>query len=171
MGSRVSSESAGPAKLPLLGTSWYRRGVGYWLRRVRLVVFQLVFGGLFALLSVAIWQGIESGLPTGWHRAVDVVMGVLGLIGFVRGWIWGRRTIRTKLADPPTPEQAWIRHRQARRGRGSANPDFGRRGGALLFFTPFLPPCVAWWIGMTCAVQFIRELPSEVGARKALNQP
>ncbi|WP_438291362.1 hypothetical protein [Streptomyces sp. HUAS TT7] len=144
--------------------------MGYWLRRVRLAVFQLVFGGLFLLLSVAVWQGIESGLPTGWHRAVDVAMGAVSLAFLVRGWIWGRRTIRSRLAEPPTPEQAWIRHRQARTGRGSANPDVGKRGGPLLFFAPFFPPCVAWWIGMTCATQFVRELPSEAGARKALNQ-
>lgn len=170
MASRVSSESAGPAKLPLLGTSWYRRGVGYWLRRIRQGVVLLGFGALFGWLSVAIWQDIESGLPTGWHRAADVTMGVLSLVGFVRGWFWGRRTIRAKLADPPTPEQAWIRHRQARRGRGSANPDFGKRGGALLFFAPFFPPCVAWWIGSTFGTLLVRELPSEAGARKALNR-
>ncbi|MFD9629545.1 YfgM family protein [Streptomyces violascens] len=86
------------------------------------------------------------------------------------GWIWGRRTVRAKLAAPPTPEQTWIGYRQARTGRGSGNPTVGRRGGPLLFFAPFLPPCVAWWMGMTCATQFVREIPAEAGARKALKQ-
>ncbi|MFD9823529.1 hypothetical protein [Streptomyces violascens] len=170
MASRASSDSAAPAKLPLLGTSWYRRGVGYWLRRIWLALYQLVFGGLFVLLSVAVWQGIESGLPAGWHRAVDVAMGGVSLAFLVRGWIWGRRTVRAKLAAPPTPEQTWIGYRQARTGRGSGNPTVGRRGGPLLFFAPFLPPCVAWWMGMTCATQFVREIPAEAGARKALKQ-
>ncbi|MEU9099366.1 hypothetical protein [Streptomyces sp. NPDC048361] len=171
MASRASSDSAAPAKIPLLGTSWYRRGVGYWFRRVAAVGLQIVLASLFGLIPVAMWRGVESGLPTGWHRAVNIAMGVLGLVFLVRGWITGQRIVRAKLADPPTPERAWVLRRQRRSGRGSANPDFGRRGGRLLFFAPLFPPCVAWWIGMLCGVSWVRELPSEVGARNALNRP
>ncbi|MER0448647.1 hypothetical protein ABR738_29510 [Streptomyces sp. Edi4] len=170
MASRASSDSVAPAKLPLLGTSWYRRGAGYWLRRTRSVLVQFAFSALFGLFSVAVWQHIESGLPPGLHAGADMAMGALSLGFLVRGWIWGRRTIRAKLAAPPTPEQAWQLHRLARAGRGSADPDFGRRGGPLLFFAPFVPPCVAWWVGATCATQFVRETPAEAGARKALSR-
>ncbi len=171
MASRASSGGAAPAKLPHLGTSWYRRGVGYWLRRAVSALVQLGFAALFGLVSVGVWRLVESLLPPGWHAGADMMMGALSLGFLVRGWVWGRRTIRAKPAAPPTPEQAWQRHRLARAGRGGADPDFGRRGGPLLFFAPLLVPCVAWWIGVTCATQFIRELPSEAGARKALTRP
>uniref|UniRef100_A0AAU2V1S8 Uncharacterized protein n=1 Tax=Streptomyces sp. NBC_00003 TaxID=2903608 RepID=A0AAU2V1S8_9ACTN len=63
--------------------------------------------------------------------------------------------------DPAPPGTARARQR---------GPDFGRRGGPLLFLAPFFPPCVAWWIGSTCGTLLVRELPSEAGARKALRQ-
>ncbi|MBC7724909.1 MAG: hypothetical protein H7146_09205, partial [Burkholderiaceae bacterium] len=64
-------------KLRLLGTSWYRRGVGYWVRRASLTVEYLLLLGLVGLFARSVIDAAATGM-TGTGRLV-----VLALIGTV----------------------------------------------------------------------------------------
>ncbi|MBC7724910.1 MAG: hypothetical protein H7146_09210 [Burkholderiaceae bacterium] len=70
-----STHPVGPPvpKLPLLGTTWYRRGVGYWLRRAGVVLFVLLILAIFGLYVGAVFDAIATSL----HGAARVVL--LGL--------------------------------------------------------------------------------------------
>ena len=60
-------------KIPLLGTTWYRRGVGYWLRRAGVVLIVLLIVAIFGLYVGAVFDAIATSL----HGAARVVL--LGL--------------------------------------------------------------------------------------------
>ncbi|MEU5438598.1 hypothetical protein AB0G73_35390 [Streptomyces sp. NPDC020719] len=161
MGSRVSSELV---KLPMVGTTWYRRGAGYWLRRISTGCFLLALSALVMFLAVALFQGVIQAFPESWHTAGYVVEAAASVAAAVWGWVFGRRQVKAKLADPPTPDQAWTTQRRAKiQGAGAVG---GR--GLVLLMAPVMPAVIAWWIGAVCAGMFVRELPSEVGARRAM---
>ncbi|MFF1481806.1 hypothetical protein ACFVYD_30380 [Streptomyces sp. NPDC058301] len=153
-----------PAKLPVVGTTWYRRGPRYWLRRAGVGFVGLLTAVLVCAAACALFDGLVSGLPDGWRKAGYVVEGAAGVAGLAWGWVRGRRQIRERLANPPTPEQSWARQREARRGAASGVSS----RGLMLLMLPLLPAVMAWWLGAMCAATFVWELPSEVGARRAL---
>ncbi|MGW8377694.1 hypothetical protein [Streptomyces sp. ODS28] len=65
----------------MLGTSWYRRGTSYWLRRAWVVVFLLAMTCLVGAMTVGIAMGaIGSGLPA-W-----AVVPVVVLLGAASSW-------------------------------------------------------------------------------------
>lgn len=164
MASRASSERMTPARLPVVGTTWYRRGPRYWLRRVGSGCASLLTAVFVCAVAWALFAGLVSGLPDGWREVVYAVEGVAAVIGLGLGWARGRRQIRERLADPPTPEQSRARLRQARRGAASGVSS----RGAMVLMLPLLPAVMAWWLGTMGAATFVRELPSEVGARRVL---
>ncbi|GAM45816.1 hypothetical protein NSK11_contig00024-0006 [Nocardia seriolae] len=76
-------------KVPLLGRSWYVRGVGYWLRRVRfLFVFLLV--GVFPVWISAIVVSMIVENTRSWGRIVLLTLIALGF-----GWslVMGFRSV------------------------------------------------------------------------------
>ncbi|MFD9796077.1 hypothetical protein ACFWXK_34560 [Streptomyces sp. NPDC059070] len=147
-----------------MGTTWYRRGPRYWLRRAGSGCASLLVAALVCAAAWALFGGLVSGLPDGARRALYAVEGAAAVAGLGWGWVRGRRQIRERLADPPTPEQSWARRGQARRGAASGVSS----RGLMVLMLPLLPAVMAWWLGTMCAATFVRELPSEVGARRAL---
>ncbi|MFI9719405.1 hypothetical protein ACIHFE_07070 [Streptomyces sp. NPDC052396] len=167
MASRASSDPSAPAELPGLGTSWHRRGLGYWVRRVagpagKLLVYLAVGGFAFGVYRLAV-----ASLPSWARTACLVLLSAACLTGLALGWRSARKVLRERLLDPPTPEQTWEEHRSGRR-RGVSAALSGRF--AALLALPLLPALAAYGVGMVCANAFVRELPAEAGARRALGQ-
>ena len=132
-----STHPAGPPvpKLRLLGTSWYGRGVGYWLRRVSLTVEYLLLLGLVGLFARSVTDAAATGM-TGTGRLV-----VLALIGTVilgsyvppvRASLRRRHERRHRLT-PLTPEQRREqRRRQRRSGRLGIGTGVSAHGGSTV---------------------------------------
>jgi hypothetical protein len=74
MSSAQSYRYIEPVKL--LGTSWYRRGVGYWVRRAALaLVYLLVAAGSGAMSGLIVWAiWIQPGLPLAGKVVIAVVI-------------------------------------------------------------------------------------------------
>lgn len=56
-----STAAAGPP-IPILGTSWYRRGASYWARRAAVSLVMLLILALFAVAVGAIIEAIATSL-------------------------------------------------------------------------------------------------------------
>ena len=138
-----STHPAGPPvpKLRLLGTSWYRRGVGYWARRGWLTLVYLLLLGLIGFIV----GDVVYGAATDAHGVARVVALVL-LFGVIVGsHIYAvrasmrRRHERRQGLTPLTPEQRREQDRRRRRGGrfgiGTGVGAYGGSvvGGALLF--------------------------------------
>jgi hypothetical protein len=176
MASRASSEAAAEAsveipKLPKLGRTWYERGTLYWLCRVRTTVFLLVFMALYCLFTFGLFQGVRDLLPAGARTAYDWAQVVLCCAALVWGWIKQRRGHRKALLDPPTPKQTWIAKRDHNRQAGKS-AGFGAAGGRVLIAlaAPVMPAFAAYLVGWLAAWTTVREYPSEVGARRWLQE-
>ncbi|MEV0266791.1 hypothetical protein AB0I49_36335 [Streptomyces sp. NPDC050617] len=156
-----------PPALPGLGTTWYERGAPYWSRRVVTGVLWLAVTVFVCFLAVSLYQGFRDQLPSGVRTVWDGVQAVAGCAALVWGWLVQRRGHRAKLADPPTPEQAWDRKSDEKR-RTTGPAALGRIVAVLA--APVAPAVAAFALGWVCAVMTVREYPSEVGARRALGQ-
>ncbi|MEV0266792.1 hypothetical protein AB0I49_36340 [Streptomyces sp. NPDC050617] len=136
------------------------------MHRTRLAVGQLLLTVLVGFFAGAAYSGFADVLPP----TARVVAGVLEVVGSCVALVWGwrstRKQIREKLLNAPTPEQSW-RNMRASRSRAAGQAAGGRW---IVLLAPLLVPLVAYLLGMVCASAFIRELPSEVGARRALGQ-
>ncbi|GGX86321.1 hypothetical protein GCM10010510_34320 [Streptomyces anandii JCM 4720] len=85
----------------------------------------------------------------------------------VWGWLVQRRDHRRKLLDPPTPARA----RAARRDQSRRTPGLVVAGRFLvLLAAPVLPAAMAFAVGWLIAAFTVREYPSEVGARRWLEE-
>ena len=176
MASRASSEAATGTpveipKLPKLGRTWYERGTLYWLCRARTTVFLLVFMALYCLFTFGLFQGVRDLLPSGARTAYDWAQVVLCCAALVWGWIKQRRGHRQALLDPPSPKQTWIAKRDHNRQAGRS-AGFGAAGGRVLIAlaAPVMPAFAAYLVGWLAAWTTVREYPSEVGARRALEE-
>jgi hypothetical protein len=171
MGSRASSDvpaSRTPAKIPALpglGTTWYERGTRYWLRRVRTAVLLLVVMAFFCFRARPL-----SGLPrrvlpptvrTVWDWA-QVVASCGASSG--AGWCSAGAITRTSWTRPPRRRPAAKRD-ETRRSTGLAV------AGALSAPRGTRPAgLAAWGVGWCAAMLTVREYPSEVGARRWLQE-
>ncbi|MCF3963080.1 hypothetical protein [Streptomyces fuscigenes] len=149
----------------MVGTTWYRRGFAYWFRRVTVSGFSvLVVGGVFALVLYGFFD-LVSGMPPLWRAVCRVAYCALCLAGGIWGWTRARRQIRRKTAAPPTPEQSGARSSAAQ----SATPGQAMAGRLpALFLLPFVAPLLAWFLGLLLAGAFVRVLPAEITARRAM---
>ncbi|MEU6423350.1 hypothetical protein [Streptomyces spiralis] len=169
--SRAPSETAGSAaparipSLPGLGTSWYERGAGYWLRRVRTALLLLAVMALLCFASISLYQGFRTVLPAGGRPVADWMQVAASCVALVWGWVVQRRDHGRKLQDPPTPEE--FRARKRAEVRGSVKWGVAGRG-LLALAAPVMPAFAAWCVGWSLATLTVREYPSEVGARRAL---
>ncbi len=173
MASRASSEvpaAGAPARIPALpglGTTWYNRGVRYWLRRTLTAVLWLAVMALLCFLAISLYQGFTSEWsPTA--RTVSNWVQVIASCGtVVWGWLKQRQDHRKGLADPPSPSQ----FRGGKRRQTGRTPGLVALGrGLMLIATPVMPAVAAWCVGWSVAMLTVREYPSEVGARQALQR-
>ncbi|MFF4187277.1 hypothetical protein ACFYZ9_29195 [Streptomyces sp. NPDC001691] len=167
MGSRVSSESAGPAKLPIVGTTWYRRGPAYWLRRTAFAVSMLIVAGLMFGVTLDAFRTVVGGLSDGWRHLCYGLQAVASTGAAGWGWASYRRKAREARARAESPAKTRRLHDSAQR-RAPGLASAGRL--PALFLLPFMAPVFAWLLGVLVAMACLRELPSEAGAREALNQ-
>ncbi|CCB76155.1 membrane protein of unknown function [Streptantibioticus cattleyicolor NRRL 8057 = DSM 46488] len=152
-------------RLPVVGTTWYRRGVRYWLRRASIALFILLFTAFFCFIAFSLYQGFRSALPPWLRPYWDWAEIAATCVTLPWGWIAARRQYRKEIADPPTPEDAWrIKRERARRGRSLAVT-----GRALLIIAaPVMPAFAGFFVAqMICAVT-VPRYPSELGALKAM---
>ncbi|MFG2852953.1 hypothetical protein ACGFZ9_20115 [Streptomyces mirabilis] len=151
--------------LPGLGTTWYERGVRYWLRRVSGVVLWFALLAFACYIALALHRSFRGDLPSGVRMVWDWAQVVVSCVALVWGWVVQRRGHRRDLLDPPTPSEARGRRRdRTRRSTGLA------LAGRILFLiaAPVLPALLAYVVGWVLAAFTVREYPSEVGARRVL---
>ncbi|MFI1165209.1 hypothetical protein ACH4UM_16735 [Streptomyces sp. NPDC020801] len=171
--SRASSEASAPGTpaqipaLPGLGTSWYGRGAGYWLRRVRTAVLLLAVMALLCFVSISLYQGFRTVLPPSARPVADWAQAAASCITLVWGWLVQRRDHHRQLQAPPTPDE--FRSRKRAEVRGSVKWGFAGRG-LLALAAPVMPAFAAWCVGWSMAMLSVREYPSEVGARRWLQE-
>ncbi|MEU9478755.1 hypothetical protein [Streptomyces sp. NPDC048191] len=173
MASQASSEAPAPGfsvpvpALPKLGRTWYRRGALYWLCRTRTTVFILIVMAMFGLFAVSLYMGFRDLLPSTVRVVFDGVQVAASVVTLVWGWVAQRRSHREAMLNPPTPDQT----RQAKRDRARRVPGriaLGR--GLVLIAAPVMPAFAAWIVGWLLAWTTVREYPSEVGARRWLEE-
>jgi hypothetical protein len=152
-------------KLPGLGRTWYERGARYWLRRASGALLWAVLMAFMCYIVLGLYQSFRvhlSPIPRlVWDWTQVAASG--GLV--VWGWVQQRRAIRKKLLNPPTPAEAWTKKRyDTRRGQ-----NLGRAAVIpALLVLPVVPALFAWSVGTLAAAFTVREYPSEVGARRAM---
>ncbi|WP_406104394.1 hypothetical protein OG698_19655 [Streptomyces sp. NBC_01003] len=151
--------------LPGLGTSWYERGVRYWMRRTGTGVLWLAVLAFFCFVSLSLYSGFREVLPSGVRTVWDVAQAVAACVAVVWGWVVQRRAHRRDLLDPPSPGRARAR-RRASAGRSTGLAVLGR--GLVVIAAPVMPAFAAFCVGWSVAVLTVREYPTEVGARRAL---
>ncbi|WP_405991577.1 hypothetical protein [Streptomyces sp. NBC_00986] len=152
-------------KLPGLGTTWYERGTGYWLRRASGALLWFVVPAFFCYIALVLHGSFRTGLPATVRTVWDWAQVVLSFVALVWGWRMQRRDHHRKLLDPPSPDQA----RQAKRDETRRSTGLAVAGRALwLVAAPVAPALAAGCVGWVAAAFAVREYPSEVGARRAL---
>ncbi|MCX4422741.1 hypothetical protein ACIQWL_30440 [Streptomyces mirabilis] len=163
-----SAPLGAPARIPSLpglGTTWYERGVRYWLRRVSGAVLWCAVLAFACYIALALYRSFRGDLPSGVRMVWDWAQVVVSCVALVWGWVVQRRGHRRDLLDPPTPSEARGRRRdRTRRSTGLA------LAGRILFLiaAPVLPALLAYVVGWVLAAFTVREYPSEVGARRVL---
>ncbi|MFI6052376.1 hypothetical protein ACIBCO_20100 [Streptomyces violascens] len=122
---------------------------------------------MFALTLVGFVRTV-GGLSDGWRHLCYGLQAAASTGAAVWGWLNFRRKARVVREEAASPEETMRRHQSAQR-RAPGLASAGRL--PALFLIPFMAPVFAWILGMLLAMASLRELPSEAGARKALNQP
>ena len=152
-------------KLPGLGTTWYERGARYWLRRASGALLWFVLMAFFCYIALVLYGGFRTGLPPTVRTVWDWAQVVLSFVALVWGWRVQRRDHHRKLLDPPSPDQI----REAKRDETRRSTGLAVAGRALwLVAAPVAPALAAGCVGWVAAVFTVREYPSEIGARRAL---
>ncbi|KOU55235.1 hypothetical protein ADK57_45110 [Streptomyces sp. MMG1533] len=151
-----------------LGTTWYERGARYWLRRALGAVLWFAVLAFFCYIALVLYGSFRDDLPPTVRTVWDRAQAVASCAALVWGWQVQRRDHHRKLQDPPTPEQT---RRDKRSGtRRSVGLTLAGRVLVLIaaIAAPVMPMCAAWCVGWVAAAFTVREYPSEVGARRAL---
>ncbi|MFI9804682.1 hypothetical protein ACIHEJ_10005 [Streptomyces sp. NPDC052301] len=161
--------TATPVEIPSLqglGTTWYRRGPRYWVRRSLSALFLLTVLAFFCYIALTLYLGVpRSDLPPGVRRVWDAVQTGASCVTLVQGWVRQRRDHRGRLLDPPAPDA----FRAAKRAEAGRARYWSRAGLVpLLLAAPVLPALAAWCVGWFAAMLTVRAYPSEVGARRWL---
>lgn len=148
-------------KLPFLGRTWYKRGVGYWCRRV--------LGVILLLITLATYVGVIVGVmnaagPPGspGYLAVEIGEIVFSLVTSVFAFRHIRRTGNSARA-------VYGNRQTARNGAGAAFVIFssGVIGGALMAIAALLSAGFALAV---LAVWCTPVLPTEQFARRVLTE-
>ncbi|WUV66355.1 hypothetical protein OG223_30845 [Streptomyces sp. NBC_01478] len=172
MASKASSEAASgtPARIPALpglGTTWYERGPRYWLRRASGALLWFVVLAFFCYIALVLYGSFRTSLPSTVRAVWDWAQVVLSFVALVWGWRVQRRDHHKKLLDPPSPGQA----RRSKRNETGRSVGLAVAGRVLLLVAaPVAPAFAAGCVGWVLAAFTVREYPSEVGARRALER-
>ncbi|GCB45601.1 hypothetical protein [Streptomyces sp. NL15-2K] len=173
MASRASSEVPVPVPgrrgpipaLPGLGTTWYERGARYWLRRTVGAALWFAVLAFFCYIALVLYGSFRADLSQTVRTVWDWTQALASCAALIWGWQLQRRDHHKKLLDPPTPAQA----RQAKRAETRRSVWLTLAGRVLfLIAAPVMPAFAAWCVGWVVAAFTVREYPSEVGARRAL---
>ncbi|MET7483037.1 hypothetical protein [Streptomyces sp. NPDC005538] len=153
--------------LPKLGKTWYKRGALYWLCRLRTTAFLVILMGAVSFFSISLYTGFVSE----WSPTVRLVWnwatGIASCGALVWGWVKQRQEHHEALLNPPTPAQAV----QAKREHNRQAPGRAFAGRwMVLLLVPVLPAVAAYLVGWLAAWTTVREYPSEVGARRWLQE-
>ncbi|MGW1871032.1 hypothetical protein ACWCPS_36505 [Streptomyces mauvecolor] len=124
--------------------------------------------GLMYGVTLEGFAHMVGGLSGGWRHLCYGLQAAASTGAAVWGWLYFRRRARVAREEAASPEETGRRHQSAQR-RAPGLASAGRL--PALFLLPFMAPVFAWILGMLVAMACLRELPSEAGARKALNQP
>lgn len=172
MASPISSDPSpdpSPPAIPLYGTSWYERGVSYWLRRAWFAVAMLLLTAFAGFVVLSLCRGFaEAVLPPAARTAFGVLEGITACAGVAWGWTRQQReygATRREIEqapdqDPLVPER---RAHQAVPG-----PLAGR--ALVVLLAPLVLPLIAYFLGLVLAAAFTREMPSELRARRTMEQ-
>ncbi|MCX4811733.1 hypothetical protein OG601_14055 [Streptomyces sp. NBC_01239] len=173
MASKASSEalaSGTPARVPALpglGTTWYERGTRYWLRRASGALLWLVLLAFFCYIALVLYGSFRTSLPSPVRTVWDWAQVALSFVALVWGWRVQRRDHREKLLDPPPPD----RSRRSKRDETRRSTGLAVAGRVLwLVAAPVAPALAAGCVGWVVAVFTVREYPSEVGARRWMQE-
>ncbi|MGV4984615.1 hypothetical protein ACWC0C_35480 [Streptomyces sp. NPDC001709] len=153
--------------MPKLGRTWYERGVRYWLCRARTTVFIVLVMAMFCFFALSLYSGFRDELPSGMRGVWDAAQVVASVVAFVWGWVKQRRGHRASLANPPTPGET-LRAKRDHNRRVPGLIAVGR--GLVLLAAPVMPAFAAYVVGWLAAWLTVREYPSEVGARRWLEE-
>ncbi|MFF7750736.1 hypothetical protein ACFZCP_16065 [Streptomyces sp. NPDC007971] len=173
MASRASSEVPAPGfsvpipSLPKLGRTWYERGTLYWLSRARTTVAMLLVMAMFGFFALGLYSGVRDELPPTARLVWDGVQVVASAVTLVWGWVSQRRGHREALLHPPSPGET-LRAKRDHNRRVPGRIALGR--GLVLIAAPVMPAFAAWIVGWLAAWLTVREYPSEVGARRWLEE-
>jgi hypothetical protein len=148
-----------------LGTSWYERGTGYWLRRVRLAVLMVAVLAFLCFAAIELYEGFRTVLPSSVRPVWDWAQVAGAVAALPWGWVVQRRQHRRQLLDPPEPDE--FRGRKRAEVRRSGALAYGGRG-LLVLAAPVLPALTGFAVGWSAGMLTVREYPSEVGARRWL---
>ncbi|MFI2203169.1 hypothetical protein ACH47Z_20755 [Streptomyces sp. NPDC020192] len=173
MASQASSEAPAPGfsvpvpSLPKLGRTWYKRGALYWLCRTRTAVFMVLVLAMFCVFALGLYSGFRDLLPPSVRVVWDGAQVVAAVAALVWGWTQQRRGHREALRHPPTPGETL----QAKRDHNRRVPGLIAVGrGLVILAAPVMPAFAAWVVGWLVAWVTVREYPSEVGARRWLEE-
>ncbi|MET7681245.1 hypothetical protein [Streptomyces sp. NPDC005423] len=162
---RAAGTPAGIPALPGLGTTWYERGPRYWLRRACGAALWFMVLAFFCFIALSLYGGFRQALPPTVRTVWDWTQVAASCVALGWGWRVQRRDHRAKLLDPPTPAQA----RSAKRDGTRRSVGLAVAGRVLcLVAAPVMPVFVAGCVGWVAAAFTVREYPSEVGARRAM---
>ena len=173
MASKASSEapaSGTPARVPALpglGTTWYERGTRYWLRRASGALLWLVLLAFFCYIALVLYGSFRTSLPSPVRTVWDWAQVALSFVALAWGWRVQRRDHREKLLDPPSPD----RSRHSKQDETRRSTGLAVAGRVLwLVAAPVAPALAAGCVGWVVAVFTVREYPSEVGARRWMEE-
>ena len=156
-----ATHPAGPPipEIPILGTSWYRRGVSYFVRRAGVSLVMLIILSLFALFVGAIVDGIVTSL----QGAARVLLLALAGATVVASVIAAARQ-RREPASTSLPRSAAVRGA----GLGVSARIGSPIGGAILFVVSLIG--IGWPL-LWLVLSFRRHLgPAEVAAVQGVAQ-
>jgi hypothetical protein len=121
----------------------------------------------FCFFSLSLYQGFRGDMPPTVRTVCDSVQVVGSGAALIWGWTKQRRSHREGLLHPPTPEQT----RAAKLDHNSRAPGRVALGrGLVLLAAPVMPVFAAYIVGWLTAWLTVREYPSEVGARRWLEE-
>lgn len=160
---RKQRDPGEPPKVPIVGRSWHKRGVGYWSKRIGFVlgmVLIVIFGGIGGF---GLYTGFkEAVLPYSAWPAADAVVAIASCATLVVGVVHARIKLRQQ-RQAPTPT-AELRERSARtRAQTSKWQGIGQ---ALVYVcAPLVLPLMGYFTGMVAGGLLGREIAAEIAAR------
>lgn len=150
-----------------LGTTWYARGPRYWLRRSLTAVLWLAVLAFCCYIALVLYGSFRGALPSGVRTVWDWAQAAAAVVALVWGWLVQRRDHRRKLLDPPAPDE----FRAAKRDEARRSTGLAVAGRVLwLVAAPVMPALAAGAVGWSLGMLTVREYPSEVGARRWLEE-